>query len=421
MLFSRYLVLAIFFAIPCIVVAQNKSGSLAHDIPTIWEPPSLDFPEPIVSKIPTVSKTMMTSFRLADMHIILGETTLDSVKARLGRDIGQNDDETLHWLCFYGSDTNGHWGLWLEGSALGDGRVDGFALERVGNDAQFDSRCQMLRQEDGGFKLPIPLRLDMTEMQVRNLLGEPTLRYGRNILIFDHGHQEIVRNEPFTVSNSVAVGYQGGVVWAVQVWLVRSLLLAQDATSPKLGQSHTPIPKLPVVDDSACPGKGKMIPNVKVSEDGLIYPSWNANGKSIGALKSGEEVTVLGGVNVVREPDIAVIKYVGPDDHSSLKAGDTALSYGTEDSDEGGSVVFWSKGAWFSVWIEAVAEKGECGFTMGFGPGGCTIDIIKNGVSEWWVLVRTGDGLTGWVLAEKFNHDKNWSSGFSDMCHFGED
>jgi len=97
------------------------------------------------------------------------------VKARLGRDIGQSDNGTLHWLCFYGSYTNGHWRLWLEGSALGNGRVDGFALKRVGNDAQFDSRCHMLRQEEGGFKLPIPLRLDMSEMEVRNLLGRPSV------------------------------------------------------------------------------------------------------------------------------------------------------------------------------------------------------------------------------------------------------
>lgn len=426
MVSSRYLVLAILFAIALTAVAQNARGSRAQDIPLVWEPPSFDFPstapQATVSKIPAVSKMMITSLRLADIDIILGETSLDSVPARFGRDVGQSRDatEARQWLCFYGMDADEYWALWLESSALGGGRVDGFALERLGNGAQFDPRCRMLRQEDGGFKLPIPLRLDMTEMQVRSLLGEPTQRYG-NILAFDHGHQETIRNEPFVVSNIVAVGIQGGVVWAVQVWLVQSLLIAQEATTPKVGQSHTPKPKLPVVDDNACPGRDKMIPNVKVSENNLIYPSWNASGKSIRALKSGEEVTVLGGVNVVREPDIAVIKYVGPDDDSSLKVGDAALSYGIEDSEDGGFVVFWSKGLWFSVWIEEVAWEGECGFTSGFGPSGCTIDITKYGVSEWWVLVKTGSGLTGWVLAEKFNHNKNWSSGFSDLCHFGED
>lgn len=207
----------------------------------------------------------------------------------------------------------------------------------------------------------------------------------------------------------------------VAVLLLTSLLNGQEASSPRIGQSHTPKPRLPVVDDNACPGKRKAIPNVKVLQDDRIYPSWNGNGKSIGVLKAGEEVTVLGGVNVVSEPDIAVIKYTDPDDDPSLKVGDTALSYGIEDLELGGFVVFWAKGVWFAVWAEAVAEKGQCGFTSGFGPGGCTIDIIKYGVSEWWVQVKTSSGVTGWVLAEKFNHDKNWSSGYSDLCHFGED
>lgn len=72
-------------------------------------------------------------------------------------------------------------------------------------------------------------------------------------------------------------------------------------------------------------------------------------------------------------------------------------------------------------WIEMVAEKGQCGFTLGFGPGGCSIDIVKDGVSEWWVGVETSTGLTGWVLAAKFNAGKSWYGNFSDLCHYGED
>jgi hypothetical protein len=72
------------------------------------------------------------------------------------------------------------------------------------------------------------------------------------------------------------------------------------------------------------------------------------------------------------------------------------------------------------VWIEAVAEKGRCGFGV-FGQGGCSIDIVKDGVSEWWVQVRTSSGVTGWVLAEKFNGDKRSYGNFSNLCHYGED
>ena len=42
--------------------------------------------------------------------------------------------------------------------------------------------------------LPVPLRLGLTERQVRNLLGEPTVKY-RNTVIFDHEHEETIRGE----------------------------------------------------------------------------------------------------------------------------------------------------------------------------------------------------------------------------------
>jgi hypothetical protein len=205
----------------------------------------------------------------------------------------------------------------------------------------------------------------------------------------------------------------------IAILLLTTLACGQDASTPEIGRSNTPKPKLPVVDDNACPGKGQTVPNVKASKGAQLYPSWQGKSTSIGTLKAGEEVTVLGGVNIVREPDTAIIKYVGPDDDSSsLKVGDVAFGYGVEAD---GNIVFWSKGTWFAEWIEAVAEKGGCGFRSGFGLGGCTIDIVKDGVSEWWVQVKTSKGLTGWVLAEKFNGDKRWYGNFTRLCQYGED
>jgi hypothetical protein len=201
------------------------------------------------------------------------------------------------------------------------------------------------------------------------------------------------------------------------ILLLTSLASGQQPTNPKIGRSNTPKPKLPVIDDYACPGKGDPVPNVKIDQDDRIYPSWQGDGKSIGTLRAGDQVTVLGGANVVREPDTAVIKYVGPDESSLLKVGDVALGYGL-DADE--NFVFWANGVWFAEWIETVAEKGQCGFG-GFGQGLCTIDIVKHGVSEWWVQVKTRNGLTGWVLAAKFNGGKPWYGNFGDLCHYGED
>ena len=170
--------------------------------------------------------------------------------------------------------------------------------------------------------------------------------------------------------------------------------------------SNVPEPKLPVVDYNACPGKSDSIPNVKLVRQDLIYSSPD-KGKLIAKLSAGEEVTVLAGANVIRQPDRAVIKYAPPSDISSprLKAGDIALGYGWHVD---GNMVFWSNGVWFEDDVEAVAEKGKCGFTSGFGPGGCDIDIIQDGVIEWWVKIKTSSGVSGWVLAVKYNDDNRW-------------
>jgi len=110
---------------------------------------------------------------------------------------------------------------------------------------------------------------------------------------------------------------------------------------------------------------------------------------------------------VIRQPDRAVIRYVSRDDTSwpPLDAGDTVLGYGWHVN---GNAVFWAKGVWFQENIEAVAEKGECGFTSGLGPAGCATDIVKDGVIEWWVQVKTSSGVSGWVLAIRYNDDNRW-------------
>jgi hypothetical protein len=173
-------------------------------------------------------------------------------------------------------------------------------------------------------------------------------------------------------------------------------------------------PKLPVIDDDACPGKGKTVPNVKVDKNDRIYSSPD-KGRLLGTLKAGEKVTVLSGANVIRQPGRALVRYVPPDDSSlpSLKLGDVLLVYGMHAD---GDVVFWSKGNWFKQYYEAVAEKGACGFTSGFGLGGCTVEIVQDGMSEWWMQVKTSSGITGWALVGKFDGDKRWYGNFSDLC-----
>jgi hypothetical protein len=194
------------------------------------------------------------------------------------------------------------------------------------------------------------------------------------------------------------------IVRLIAILFVASLTAGQQndsATSSRMSE-----PKLPVIDYDACPGKSDPIPNVKLVKQGLVYSSPDKD-EVVARLSAGEEVTVLAGANVIRQPDRAVIKYASPSDASSprLKAGDIVFGYGWHVD---GNMVFWAKGIWFEDNIEAVAEKGECGFTSGFGPGGCDIDIVKEGVIEWWVKVKTSSGVSGWVLAVKYNDDNRW-------------
>jgi len=191
-------------------------------------------------------------------------------------------------------------------------------------------------------------------------------------------------------------------VLAILFAITRTVVAQNQSGSP----SNLPDPALPVIENDACPGKSAPIPNVKLVKDDVIYSSPD-KGKSVARLRAGEKVTVLAGANVIRQPDKALIKYVSPDDTSlpPLKVGDIVLGYGWHVD---GNMVFWAKGVWFKEDIEAVAEKGKCGFTSGFGPSGCTIDIIKDGVVEWWVQVRTSNGVSGWVLAVRYNDDNRW-------------
>ncbi len=189
----------------------------------------------------------------------------------------------------------------------------------------------------------------------------------------------------------------------VAILLLTSLAAGQRNDSA--ASSNISEPKLPVIDYDACPGKGDAIPNVKLVKGDRVYSSPD-NGKFVARLSAEEKVTVLAGANVIRQPDKAVIKYVSHDDTSlpPLKVGDIVLGYGWHVD---GNMVLWARGIWFKENIEAVAEKGECGFGS-FGPSGCTIDIVKDGVIEWWVQVRTSNGVSGWVLAVRYSGDNRW-------------
>ena len=124
--------------------------------------------------------------------------------------------------------------------------------------------------------------------------------------------------------------------------LMATLATAQQTSVSKSAKSSFPEPKLPVIDYNACPGKDRIVPHFKIVKDDRIYSSWQDKRVPVGMLKAGDEATVLAGVNVIREPDRAVVKQLGSDAHPFLKAGDVVLRYGFHWDGESD---FWGKGA----------------------------------------------------------------------------
>jgi hypothetical protein len=197
-----------------VVLLIAASAAIAQSTGILWQAPKPDLPNSLPKA--SISKEMITTLRIGKVPIVLEETPINEVAKTVGGTIGSRGDasEALQWLCFHGSDADGRWALWLESSEMGGGTVDGFALQRIPSNATVDRRC---RKEEAQIDLPIRLRIGLTESEVRGILGAPTAKY-RNTLVFDHEHEEKVRNEPFTASNTVHIALRGGVVWAIQVW-----------------------------------------------------------------------------------------------------------------------------------------------------------------------------------------------------------
>jgi hypothetical protein len=186
--------------------------------------------------------------------------------------------------------------------------------------------------------------------------------------------------------------------------LFAALVAATSQTSvPKSGRS--PAPKLPVVDFDACGSpnpsiySGEPLPS-ELEADDRLYSSWQDSRVLVRSLPRGTKVTTIGAVNITREPDRGVI--TGEVDQSlrPLAQGDEVLGYGLHSD---GSVSFWGKGVWFTEAEDSIAFKGSCGFA---DKTECHINITKRGVQEWWMQLKTSDGVTGWILGLKQSGDK---------------
>jgi len=202
------------------------------------------------------------------------------------------------------------------------------------------------------------------------------------------------------------------------ILLLVALANAQ-ASFTKTGDPSPSEPKLPVIDDKACPSPTRRVDGmvepspVTIQHSEKLYSTWRPNRIVVDTLKPREEVNVWSGVNIISEPhEASILQPSFPGETPVLKPGDEVLGYGLRGD---GNYVFWAKGAWYTAYYEAEGSRnGDCGFS---DKTLCTFVFFKKGVQEWWVEVKTKNDVTGWVLAGKDVHEKSWSSpNFGALC-----
>lgn len=164
------------------------------------------------------------------------------------------------------------------------------------------------------------------------------------------------------------------------------LLAAQ--LNPSLTPQKAPQPALPKIDENACPFEGCQFGKWTALRSVPLYSTWKPDRKILRHIAKGEAVTALTGINIVLEP--MEIEVTAPMPEYGLEPGDMVFGYMNH-----GEGVFsaWFKGYW-------VEEFDGSGVQSPDGSGclrDCRAVLRKEGRSEWWVKIRTKDGVIGWV------------------------
>ena len=167
-----------------------------------------------------------------------------------------------------------------------------------------------------------------------------------------------------------------------------SLLFARQVPADK---STTPEPSLPVIDYNACPFEGCTFRKWIVTKDLALYSTWKKGRKPVTTVKSGQVVTGLTGVHITYEPDR--VQVLQPLPELQLQAGDIILRYMYRGE---GFADIWAKGQWRREYdCTFITEKDNAGCLRD-----CAAKVISEGRKDWWVQVKTSEGLIGWAKAE---------------------
>jgi hypothetical protein len=167
-------------------------------------------------------------------------------------------------------------------------------------------------------------------------------------------------------------------------------------------------PKLPVVDEDACPGKNNSVSNWKINTSETLYSTWKDGRSQVGVLRAGERVTVLTGVKIIREP--SKVKLVRSVPNLSLKTGDIVFRY--ETYGDGSMADVWANGKWLKGGALAIQNKDGSGYQGDFDAV-----VIEDGIEEAWVQTKKVSGQVGWVVSYKFIHGKmEGGFNFGGLC-----
>jgi len=156
-------------------------------------------------------------------------------------------------------------------------------------------------------------------------------------------------------------------------------------------KSATTEPLLPVIDYKACPFEGCTFRKWVVTKDVTLYSTWKEGRKPVAAVKNGQVVTGLTGVHITYEPDR--VQVLQPLPELRLQAGDIILRYMYRGE---GLADIWTKGQWRREYdCTFITEKENAGCLRD-----CAAKVISEGRKDWWVQVKTSEGLIGWAKAE---------------------
>jgi hypothetical protein len=200
------------FLVGFLIVSQSTSSRL------LWAPP--DNPDEEAPKA-TVTREFISRLSVGDFEVVLETTPIAAAQTRLGGTLGRRGDaaSSLDWICRSGRDVSGNWMLWLESGEIHGNDVGAFELRRIQNTERADDRCSAAPPNEQ-VVLPVPIRLGMTEAQLRQVLGKPTRRRA-GTLLYLHEHRLSPQGEG-VVSNWLDVALDRGVVSSIRVWRITS-------------------------------------------------------------------------------------------------------------------------------------------------------------------------------------------------------